>query len=125
MGCRKIPKKADKICAGDLNKQIKIINRAIVPADISHTINRDDYITVWARVDTRRGGAFFNGTNMEDAPTHFFYVRFGVEVENNFSIELSGNYYMISNIENLNEENRWLKISATKRGIATNESTFA
>lgn len=116
MGCRKIPKKADRICIGDLSKSIKIIDREIEPADVSHTINFDDYVTIRARVDTRRGGAFFNGVNTEDAPTHYFYVRYGVEVEKNYTIELNNSYYLVSDVENLNEESRFLKISATKNG---------
>lgn len=125
MGCGKIKRKADKICIGDLKKQIKIINRKIETAAVSHTMNFDEFVTVRARIDTRRGGAFFNGVNTEDAPTHYFYVRFGVEVEKNYTIEFNSNYYIVSDVENLNEESRFLKISATKNGTKDNGANFA
>lgn len=125
MSCGSIKRKADKICIGDLKRLINIIDRKIEPAEVSHTMNFDDFVSVKARIDTRRGGAFFNGVNMEDAPTHFFYVRFGVAIERNYTIEFNDSYYLVSNVENLNEESRFLKVSATKNGPKSNEANWA
>lgn len=124
MGCGKIKRKADTICVGDLKSLIKIIDRKIEPDDVSHTMNFDDYVSIRARIDTRRGGAFFNGVNMEDAPTHYFYIRFGPTVERNYTIEFKDNYYLVGDVENLNEKSRFLKISATKNGSKNLKATW-
>jgi len=125
MSCRKIQRKPDAVCIGDLKKLINIIDRKIEPADVSHTMNFDDYVSTRARIDTRRGGAFFNGVNMENAPTHYFYIRFGITVERNYTLEFKGIYYLVSDVENLNEESRFLKISATKNGPKSNGANWA
>lgn len=125
MGCGRIKRKADQICVGDLKRLIKIIDRKIEPADVSHTMDFSDLVSIRARVDTRRGIEFFNGVNVENAPTHYFYVRFGVEVERNYTIEFRDNYYIVSDVENLNEENRFLKISAVKNGPKSNQANWA
>lgn len=125
MGCGRIKKKADKVCIGDLKNLIKIIDREIEPADVSHTMNFDSFIEVRARIDTKLGGTFFNGVNTENGDTHVFYIRFGVTVEQNYTIELNGNYYIVSTTENLNEESRFLKISAVKNGPASNGANWS
>lgn len=125
MSCGNIKRKADKICVGDLKRLIKIINRKIEPADISHTMDFDSFNSVRARVDTRRGIDFFNGVNTENAPTHYFYVRYNVDVEMNYTIEFRDNYYLVVDVENLNEENRFLKISAVKNGPKSNATNWA
>lgn len=116
MSCKKIGRKSNSICVGDLKSKIKIIDRKIEPSSFSHTEDFSEFKTAFARVDTVSGGTFFNGVNTVDAPTHIFYIRFGYEVEVGYMLELKNNYYSISKIENLNEEDRFLKISCTKNG---------
>ena len=125
MACRKISRKADRICIGDLKKPIKIINRKIETSEVSHTMDFSDYVSCRARIDTKQGGQFFNQVNTDDAPTHIFYIRYGYTVEMNYTIELNGNYYLVRTVENLNEENRFLKISCTKNGPKTKQANWA
>lgn len=125
MACRKISKKADKVCIGDLKKSIKIINRAIEPADVSHTMDFTDFVSAYARIDTTKGNPFFNGVNIEDFPSHVFYIRYGFTVEKNYTLEYASNYYNVLDVENLNEENRFLKISCVKNGPKSNQANWA
>jgi hypothetical protein len=125
MACGKIKKKADTICVGELKKSIKIINRKIEPDEVSHTMDMTDSISAYARIDSTSGNPMFNGVNTEDQPTHFFYIRYGYTIEKNYTIENNNNYFIVQTIENLNEENRFLKVSAIKNGPKANQANWA
>lgn len=126
MSCnRKIRRKPDLICASDLKNKVKLITRKIETANVSFTENFTDFKSIYARIDTISGYQPFNGVNIEDAPSHIFYIRYLSDIEINYTFEYKSNYFHIIDIENLNEENRFMKITVKKAGNKSNEANWA
>ena len=121
--CNNIPRKNTRYCVGDFRKQIEIKVRDItvpVGSSVDHGELFTDFLTVRAIVETLSGVEIFDGTNtMVGVATHQFIINFrpGVTFEN--MVVFKGKNYRILDVTNIDEEDRFLKIRATERGVNT------
>lgn len=126
--CVKIRRKTRKICIGDLNKEIKIQDRAIAEP-LFNTVDFDetftDNATVWASVNTVSGKTFFDGVNSDVNITHEIFIRYDVTVTTESWVELSGRRIDILKVEDLEERNEFMRLICTERGANTFEATKA
>ena len=81
--CKTIKVTRNKICTGDMDQQVDILKREILPPAIGDVNPITDFTSIlkpWATVKTlalagsnpRR----FDGINIEDVPTHEIFIYF-------------------------------------------------
>lgn len=120
MSCnRRIKQKADKVCIGSLNSRIIIYDRDITASStssVSYTETLSGAVTVWAMVRTITGKDIFDGVNVIGTATHEFYIRYRDGITAAKWVEYNSKYYDILSVENLNEENGFLKLNCNIRG---------
>lgn len=118
--CRKIKKKADLICTGDLDKRITIFVRDItvpVGGSVDYGESFSVPTTVWAMIETlSKGVQIFDGANVVDTASHNIYIRYRPAVTFENYLDYEGRRFRILNTENLNERNRYIKLQCTERG---------
>ncbi len=126
--CNNIPRKNTRYCAGDFRKQIEIKVRDItvpVGSSVDHGELFTDFLTVRAIVETLGGVEIFDGTNTIGVATHQFIIDFrpGVTFEN--MVVFKGKNYRILDVTNIDEEDKFIKIRATERGIESKPVNLA
>lgn len=124
MACNRIKKKPSLVCIGDLSSSIILQNRAISTpvgdgVDYGETFTTNT--TAWARIDTVSGETIFDDTNTERDVTHRFYIRYIDGITSETWIEYDSIKFDILDVENLNEEGRFLRLRAAKRGVKTSD----
>lgn len=126
--CSTIKGKNRSVCVGDLNKRITIKDRTLKGATLNNRVSSENFsddVTVWAMIQTTRGDQFFDGTSLRTAVTHYFYIRYRDNVTSENFIFFNEDSYDILDVEDLDENESFLKISARKRGtedIKVNEA---
>lgn len=121
--CKRINITKKKICIGDLKKRVIVQTRAIVPpegVDYSQLIT--DLKTVWAAIQTSKGSEIFDGTNVIGVATHFFYIRKIDNVTFENFVEYNSKEYRILDVQNVDEDDLFLLLRCTERGIKTKDS---
>lgn len=134
--CSRIKVSKRDVCIGDLNKQISIYERG----QTSPTFGNVDYsegfslkLTTFAGVETKRGYSVFDqiGINQNQGQnqyTHIFYIRYVPEcqITSQDWIEYNCDLFKIVNdVENLDENDEFLKIRAVKKGPFTKAANLA
>lgn len=107
-----------------MNRLISLQDRSITPPsgdDVDYSETFTGNADVWAMVDTKRGETVFDGTNTERDVTHRFYIRYLSGITAETWIEENNIKYDILDVENLNEENRFMLLRASKRGSETKD----
>ena len=128
MTCKKLVKfQKTKICTKDLDKRITLqypFNVGTSNASANTTRSFKDILKVWAAVKTNPTGQFFEDTNIEEAITTDFYIRFTslVDLGKKIWVLFNGKRFKIANVENLNEDNRFFRLRAIERGIIAQEA---
>ena len=127
--CENVKIRRRKVCIGDMNQFITIQRRSITCKSITN-IDYDEELenvaSVWAAVNTNAGYRSFNqvgvnegaGAGSRQAFTHKFYIRFSQEcipTSENF-ILWECDVYRIISVENLDGQNRFLALSAIRKG---------
>jgi len=124
--CKRISPKKRLICIGSMKHPISIIDREIETLSEGYTMDFSNSTSVLAAIETRNGTPVFNGVNIEQELTHIFYIRYGEStVENNYTILFNNKYYRVIDFENLEEENRFLKITTIERGDIAKKANWA
>ena len=126
--CKPIQTKPFRVCTGDLKHLIKIYTRSITPAQSIGIDFGEDFTNeknVYAMIETGSGETVFDQTNTEKVVTHKFYIRFIPDLTFEAWIEFKGKYYDILNVENLNEEDRYMLLNACIRGTVLKPVNFA
>lgn len=121
-----------KICAGDLRDKITIQNRSLDPVRPGQINPSESFTTLfqpWAAVETPNGRSKFLGVAINEDTTHIFIVRFDttiqeLEVANNFILFRTRRMRILS-VKNMNENNYFLAIECTERGLSTKDATEA
>jgi head-tail adaptor len=119
MTCEPIKQKKDRVCIGDLSTKIEVETRDITAptGGVDFDESFGTFKTLWAMVQTAgTGETIFDESNIEQSITHHFYVRYVPNFNFQKWIKYKDQYYNILDVENLNEEDRFLKIRATVRG---------
>lgn len=124
-----------KICIGDLRNQIIIQERAQVASefedDDTPIESFTDIATVFAGIKTSStqsiGAALFSGVNLNDRATHTFTIMYdptlaNIEAGNNFILFDSRRFRILSRAIN-DENNLYIDISCSERGLTENESS--
>jgi SPP1 family predicted phage head-tail adaptor len=126
--CTPIKTKPFRVCTGDLKWPIVVNTRSITPP----TNDSVDYeevftspMTVYAMIETVYGETVFDGTNTEKVITHKFYIRYVSDLTFEEWVLFRDKYYDIINVENLNEENRFMLINANIRGTSSLDVNFS
>jgi SPP1 family predicted phage head-tail adaptor len=112
-------RKSKTVCIGSLNKRIIVQTRSIVPpinGSVDYTLNFTDPKTVWAMIETRQGSTTFDETNTEKVWTHDFYIRYIAGITFEKWVTYDGKYYDIISVENLNMDDRFLRLRCNIRG---------
>lgn len=127
--CSKINIPDNSICIGDLKHRIEIQARAIQPPplqDPNYDISFTTVVTVMAAIVTFPKVAQFDESNVEQTASHDFYIRFipGTTFTSENWILLDGVRYNILLVENLHQDDRFLRLRATLRGSETKRVNF-
>ena len=125
--CTDIQIRHRKICTGDLNKKIYIVNRSIssTGGGVDFDIQRPKSSRKWAAVKTLTGSTLFSGVNTGEKITHIFYVRANVNIESNMYVLYKDKYYNITEQEDLDGNNEVIALYCSERGTSTKRGTFS
>jgi len=121
MGCTTKKNTNLQICSGDLNKRITIFNRTIQPPSgqsVDYTEIFSIPTQVWAMIETIKGIQIFDGTNIISLSTHRFTIRYqkSLDVDIQKWVQYASKRYKIIDVQNQNEQNKFIIINATLRG---------
>ena len=126
--CVKIRGKKRQLCAGDLDRLIKLQERTITPPDedddTDYGLDFEDLLQddVFAMVVTRPNGTTFfdTVTNLDVIVDIEFYIRFLEGITAQTWIEFEDTRYSILNAEDLDKRHEWLKLTCNERGDKAN-----
>ena len=124
--CVKIRGKRRQLCIGDLDRLIEIQIRGITAPKNNNFDYDESFLTslqVFAMVETSRGVAIFDATNIERLLTHLFYIRFQPDLDINTWVNYNNVRYDILDVENLDERSEYILLRTTNRGPDTQENT--
>lgn len=120
--CQTIKRKHRKICVGDLDEEITVNTRAIGSptsggVDFQETFTLSQ--TAWALIETKRGEEIFDGSNIAQDITHYFYITYldGLTAEN--WIDWNGDRFDVLDVENLDGRSEYQLLRCTNKGIKT------
>jgi len=97
---------------GDLKSRISIYERTITAPNFgaeevftqAHTLIK----TVWAKAETIKHYATFDGVNSEIKPTHKFSIRYRSDVVPNSIVKYDGNSYKVTKVDDTDLRKRFL-----------------
>lgn len=113
-------KRRCKYCSAILTRSIDIVKRDLKVADVSYDVDLEvELANVPASIKTLSRISKFNGTNTESNSSHLFVIRFVDGIEEVNTIFYNKKIFVIDGIINFDEEDKWLEIYTTERGIAT------
>ena len=129
--CKPIQVTRQKICTGDMDQQVDILRRDILPpgiGDIDPRVTFTSILKPWAAVKTSglSGGnpRRFEGINIEDQPTHDIFINWDstiwpLDSDNNFVLLEDGRRLRIVGAEDINEQKLTIRMLCTERGVAS------
>jgi hypothetical protein len=130
----RIPKK--KLCPGSLDKLIDIQKRAMGETTFGNSAATENFTLikqVWASLVTPNtigaGVRRFNGVTLNKRTTHIWYINFDpdlkkLEISKTF-IHWDSDRFEVLSVLNDNENNEFLFIESTNKGIDTKEGSKA
>jgi hypothetical protein len=122
--CQKISHKKKNYCIGDLRYNIKLIDRSIEPTDEGYTMNTDDFVSTMSGCRTGGMVQVFGGVNIVEVQSHIFPIRFRTGIEIYEHVEYNNKYYRIMGTEDLNEDHRFIEITAVERGLIDKQANL-
>ena len=128
MSCTNIAIKDRKLCIGNLSERITIQTRSIANNNTG-TIELSESFTslvdVWAAVETTRGSQLWDGVSVSNPFTHKFYIRYRNDIDFNKWVEYKSEKYDIVDVEDFEQENEWLLLMCTRKGLNTKAANYA
>ena len=136
MGCTTKRFNKTQLCAGDLDKEIEFMTRTLGSPGLNDTVPPITLTLlklVFCGVTTVKGSSKFSGVNIEDRPTHIFTVRhdpaiLNLETANNF-VRFNNTFnirlFRIVDVEINDEDQFYLDVLCTERGVETNLAALA
>ena len=124
MKCSAIKKSTNKVCLADLNKRIKIQTSSIAPNNAPNGLSSVAFTTileVWAMIKTSPSSSFIDGVNVANGLNTDFYIRYNsaIPLEKQLWIEYDGNLFKISFSENIDKENKFVRLRSVEKGDKT------
>jgi SPP1 family predicted phage head-tail adaptor len=117
--CKYRVRRDEKICAGDLDRQIVIQMRSITPPT-ADGIDYDEAFVVkqsfWAMIETASGETVFDEANVERVVTHKFYIRYLEGLTFESWVLYNGKRYQIVDVQDLGERHQFYRLRCTLRG---------
>jgi len=134
--CVKIKGKRRKVCIGDLDRLVRLENRAITPPengiDYTETFTKKQISgspippgDVWAMIESVSGETVFDSTNIERDVTHRIYIRFDEGVTAQTWILFEGTRFNILDVEDLDLRHEFLLLRCTVRGTSAKSNNAA
>jgi len=123
--CEKIRIKHKKLCTGDLRNKISLRKRTLGTPKFGVDITHDfvEFKKPWAGIKTLTGTNIFSGANLDETPSHIFYIRYFEGLTAESWIYFKGQRYNILTVENINERNEWYALYVNERGKSDQDST--
>ena len=124
--CTRIRKKSRKVCAGDMQDEIKIQNRQLnapLFGNPDFDIVFIDALTIWAAINTVSGKTFFDGVSTEIDITHEIYIMFDAAIDTDKWVEFENRRFDVLKIEDLDERHELIKLTCAELGANTIEAT--
>jgi SPP1 family predicted phage head-tail adaptor len=129
MICQTISKKKTNICTFDFDKKIAI-KTSQKTADNSPNgetaITFTTIIEVWAMIKTKSGIEFFDGVNIVKNNNTDFYIRYNsaIDYTKQLFVDYNGNLYLINSIENIDKQDKIIKLRSTEKGSNTIQANY-
>ena len=134
MACKTIRSVHRRLCVGDLEHLVTILDRNIVPPK-SNSANFDMNFEnagngpVWASIKTVKGVKMFDSTDVEQTVTHVFGFYWddieASEAEIDSFLYFDSRYFKILDIDSLDERKEWGLISCVERGSEAKRVNYA
>jgi len=115
--CKSLYFSDDRICISDLKHHIGLYTRDIVApnflggTNVDYTEKFTLISNVWSAIKVINGTNEFNSVSINKTNiTHFFYIRYKAGITQETWVDYRTNRYNIMKVENLNENNKYLKL---------------
>jgi hypothetical protein len=114
-----------KTCAGDLRFKIEIIDRSQDPDGCDLNFLTPIKATTRAKIETletigANSRLIFDDTNISEAVTHKFTIRFRTDLLGDDIIKFDDRYFKIQGFKDADERKKWLVIYCVERGDVNN-----
>lgn len=114
-----------KVCIGDLRFSVDIIDKEQDTGGCEVTFLTPIKASVRAKIETldTQGGnsrLIFDSTNINDAVTHKFTIRFRNDIQADDLLKFDNRYFKIQGFKDPDERKKWLVIFAIERGDVNN-----
>ena len=124
MACNSIKKNINKVCASDLDKRISIQTSSIVANNKPGGLASVGFLTiatVWSMIKTSPNIQFIDGVNVENGINTDFYIRYNssINFEQKLWIEYAGNRFQIANVDNINKDNKFIRLRSIEKGSSS------
>jgi SPP1 family predicted phage head-tail adaptor len=127
--CITVQRKDTHICVGSLNKKISIFERTLTASSDPDVLDYEEVFTEvstpWAMLETIKGEVIFDNVSIDRIATHNFYIRYDASITQENWIVFNNNHYDILNVENLDENFRFLRLESVIRGDVAKDATKA
>lgn len=109
---------AKKICPSDFKHKILIQSRELLPdnTSVDFHLNFIDGVNAWASIQTTRGREYVGQVNTETGNTHIFIMRYIPNITSQHWILYKEKRYDVADVENIDENNRYLRLRCNERG---------
>jgi len=129
MICSSITKKKINICPVDFDRKIAIKTSQKTANNSPNgetTITFTTVVEVWAMVKTTSGAEFFDGVNIVNNNNTDFYIRYNsaIDYTKQLFVDYDGNLYLINSIENIDKQDRIIKLRSTEKGSNTIQANY-
>ena len=117
--CFRIKRPNQQICLGDLDNQIDIKTRSILPPTGNSTNFGMDLATtstVAAMIKTKEGERIFGGVDTVPLFTHEFYIFFIPDVTFELMVTFAGRNYSILDTTNLDVRGQFIRLRGSVLG---------
>ena len=124
MKCQSIKRTVNKVCIGDFNHKIKIQTTSITPNNAPNGLSSVAFATVaevWAMIKTNASREFIDGVNIENGLNTDFYVRYSssIPLDKQLWIEYQNIYYKIVNTDNIDIDDKIIRLRSIEKGDKT------
>ena len=124
MICNSIKKNTNKVCTSDLDKRIIIQTSSIAPNNSPNSVATTAFatvVTVWAMIKTNANRDFIDGVNIQNGLNTDFFIRYtaSIDFEKQLWIEYDSNRFKITNIDNIDKEDKIIRLRSTEKGASS------
>lgn len=122
----------ERICAGNLDKFVRVEARTLAAAAIGSSNPQASFSLVkevWCAVETIRGTRRYQGVHVREDATHLFFARYdadllGLETGDNF-LRLDSRLFKLLEVTIHAEDRHYLIVQCTERGDETRDAAEA